>query len=61
MRNPSKGRMQSVASNFSIYCPKCGKPAEQMTDRGTEKEYLHATRKGPVSHVVKDITQPFPR
>ena len=61
MRNPGAGGMQSAGAKYEIYCPKCGKPAARMTDRGYEKEYLHFTRKGTVLHVVKDIRPPVAR
>jgi len=48
-----KGGMQSVALHYSIYCPKCGKPAARMEENGIERRYLHFTKKGSVWHVVE--------
>lgn len=49
----SKGGMQTSGLHYSIYCPKCGKPAARKeTGKGTER-YLHFTKKGAVWHVVQ--------
>lgn len=54
MRNPGRGGMQSSGTHYSIYCPKCGKPAARMETReGGDTAYMHFTRKGTVWHIVK--------
>ena len=48
----NKGGMQTAATNCSIYCPKCQKPAARMEKSGNVERYLHFTKKGAVWHKV---------
>jgi len=49
----SKGGMQTAGLHYSIYCPKCGKPAAVKEEHTDETRYMHFTKKGSVWHVVK--------
>lgn len=50
MSKSGKGGMQTSGLQYSIYCPKCGKPAARVERDGTKARYLHFTRKGRVWH-----------
>lgn len=54
MRNSGKGGMQSGSVKYSIYCPKCGKPAARKEQSGTQTRYLHFTKSGSVWHSVSE-------
>lgn len=49
----SKGGMQTVAANYSLYCEKCGKPAARREESDTEIRYMHFTKKGSVWHIFE--------
>lgn len=54
MRRNGKGGMQTARADYSIYCPKCGKPAARQ-DIDYEKgifRYLHFTNSGYKWHEV---------
>lgn len=53
MSRGGKGGMQASALHYSLYCPKCGKPAARVEYGAGEDKYLHFTRKGSVWHFVK--------
>lgn len=53
MRNNGCGGMQTNAAHYSIYCPKCGKPAARKEQIGDETRYLHFTKNGTLWHSVK--------
>ncbi len=48
-----KGGMQTCGLNYSIYCPKCGKPAARKEVIGSAERYLHFTKRGSVWHTIK--------
>lgn len=50
MAKAGKGGMQTSGLHYSIYCPKCGKPAARMEETAGGVRYLHFTRKGSVWH-----------
>lgn len=52
MRNSGKGGMRTNGAGYSIYCPKCGKPAARMEHGENQTRYLHFTKNGSVWHVV---------
>lgn len=52
MRNSGKGGMQTSGAHYSIYCPKCNKPAVRKDNYANETRYLHFTKKGSVWHTV---------
>lgn len=51
MRNNPRGGMQTGGTAYSLYCPKCGKPAATLTINGDERAYMHFTRRGVVRHL----------
>jgi len=51
----SKGGMQSVGLNHSIYCPQCGKPAARKEIRSSVEAYMHFTKKGTVWHKAEPV------
>lgn len=51
----AKGGMQTSGLNYSIYCPKCGKPAARMDVIDGEERYLHYTKNGSVWHTIKAV------
>jgi hypothetical protein len=50
MRNNGKGGMRTSGNNYSIWCPKCGKPAARMDITPNGNTYMHFTKKGVVYH-----------
>ena len=52
MRGGGKGGMQAAGLNYSIYCPKCGRPAAKVECEAEKIKYLHFTKKGSVWHIV---------
>lgn len=51
----AKGGMQSAAAHYSLYCPKCNKPAYKVTEYKNVKEYEHFTKNGSVIHVIRGV------
>ena len=55
-KNRAKGGMQSCASQYSIICPKCNKPAFSA-ELGEIKIYKHFTKNGAVAHILDENGQ----
>lgn len=56
MRSIGKGGMQTGGANYSIYCPKCGKPAARKEPTENGVKYMHFTKNGSIWHEYKAIT-----
>ena len=54
MKNQGIGGMQTCGLNYSLMCPKCGKPAYRMEKSESEARYFHFTKKGSTKHVTYD-------
>ena len=50
MRNNGRGGMQTGGLHYSLYCPKCGKPAARVERTPDGDRYMHFTKKGAVWH-----------
>ena len=53
MKDNGKGGMQSAGAQFTLICPKCGKPAFRREVRQGGTAYLHFTKKGSVRHFLE--------